>query len=960
MAMPLLYPIKHVFRNWKLFTALLIGITLAATFCAAIGVKANLAAEQTLDKQISNVLTDITFSGSFNQTTLGLAYKNVTSIDGVKSVDYVASFSLPVSTSSDNYSTSYYTQMYSFPNTSRVNDEWINKPYGGIPENYTYIVAGSALAEKVKVGDNITTIVEFYQPKYWNSSYITLNLTVAGFAELTDKGYALISNNGGGIVYYSSSAFDSVYGGSYGGGYRGDFVIVDWDNTLRKLWNTTLDSSTVNFNFAVNVDRKQLISPWNVEASIDNINTIANRIQNEVLANYLVQSSPNNILSSQLYGYQSSFQVLLINFIVVSIPVIFVAWYLGSTVSDVSFNIRRREIGLLSTKGLSSGQIQRMFLTEAVVIGLIGGALGVVGGLILNQYYAGTIDLNNLFTGQLFSPEIAIVTVIFGVILAVTSVFFSSRRASRIPAVEALRDYVPIDTKSRFRFIPWIALILGGYKIVVFALGLNISSIIYSSPGNFIISIIAGPVVAFDSIMTFFGPFLFFWGFTKVVIRDSSKFQHAASKISSVMGDLGALAAKNVRRNPARLAAMAFLIAFIIGFSVQVTGQVASQQDYIVRNVHAQVGADVTVTVVNASKGQLIMDEIMANVSGIQSATIERTLYPRIGDNYNSMQVRVINPDNWSQSAYYEDGWFNGASVDQMMKDLKTSNNTIIIDRAFAKQYGYKLYDEVGVNFDSSARKLRIVGFFGPEPRDNSGGALIDIGINSKYPTQSYFYSDYYSYVPVNLFNMTYGSDIFTLENWGTRYLIKLEPGVNGTQVAEQIRALEPTEISSVDSFDLQWQQSATQNNLGTFSNLQILDIQGLGLVFAVISASVGTALIAIVSLKERSREATLMSVRGLSFRQLVWMFLTESMAIITFSVILGVVVGVIIVYGTVTSANASLYTAQLVTQRLIYPPDALATIGTYIALIYAATIGAIIVMSSQYVTKLEKMVRSR
>jgi hypothetical protein len=83
-------------------------------------------------------------------------------------------------------------------------------------------------------------------------------------------------------------------------------------------------------------------------------------------------------------------------------------------------------------------------------------------------------------------------------------------------------------------------------------------------------------------------------------------------------------------------------------------------------------------------------------------------------------------------------------------------------------------------------------------------------------------------------------------------------------------------------------------------------------------------------------------------------------MAIITFSVILGIVVGVIIVYGTVTSANASLYSYQLVIQHLIYPPEALATLGTYIALIYAATIGAIVVMSSQYVTKLEKMVRAR
>jgi ABC-type antimicrobial peptide transport system permease subunit len=214
--------------------------------------------------------------------------------------------------------------------------------------------------------------------------------------------------------------------------------------------------------------------------------------------------------------------------------------------------------------------------------------------------------------------------------------------------------------------------------------------------------------------------------------------------------------------------------------------------------------------------------------------------------------------------------------------------------------------------------------------------------------------------VPRDLFNMSQYSGIYTVESFQTEYLISLKPGVNGTEVANQIRAVDPTEIYAVDSFDQEWQQSAQNNNIGTYSNLQILDIQGLGLVFAVISASVGTALIAIVSLKERSREATLMSVRGLSYRQLVWMFLTESMATITFSVILGAVVGVIIVYGTITSANASLYTSQLVMQRMIYPPNAIATIGTYIALIYASTIGAILIMTSQYVTKLEKMVRAR
>ena len=93
-----------------------------------------------------------------------------------------------------------------------------------------------------------------------------------------------------------------------------------------------------------------------------------------------------------------------------------------------------------------------MFLTEAVVIGLIGGLLGVIGGLILNQYYSGAVNLNSLFTSQLFSPEIAVVTVVFGVVLALFSVFFSSRRASRIPAVEALRNDLSAETNLTAKY----------------------------------------------------------------------------------------------------------------------------------------------------------------------------------------------------------------------------------------------------------------------------------------------------------------------------------------------------------------------------------------------------------------------------------------------------------------------------------------------------------------------------
>lgn len=968
--MPLMYPIKHVFRNWKLFTALLIGIALAATFFAAIGVKANLAAEQAMDKQLSSVLTDMEFTASLNQSNLALAYQNITHVDGVKKVDLVARLdSSPIRSSSDNFTNLWTPQIASFPNDSRINDEWLNKPVNGIPENYTYLIVGTNLAKQVSVGDNITTLITFPTPKYYNISTVYVNLTIAGFAELTDNGYGFLSGYGGGII--SSYTLNGVTTRdptgiiSSSGGYRSDTLIISWDNTFKKLWNTTLDSSTARITFSIGVDRKTLISPWNIQPSIDKINVIGDKIQNQIMASYFVQSSLANYLGNSLYGLQSSFSQTLVSFLVVSLPVFFVAWYLGATVSDVSFNIRRREIGLLSTKGLSSWQIQRMFLTEALVIGLVGGALGVIGGLILNQYYAGTVDLNNLLNSQIYDPTIMAVTIIFAVVLSLASVFLSSRKAARMPAVDTLRNYMPIDTnKPRQKILPLIALILGTYKIVVYILGINVQMALIqiSSTGGFYLYIVQAPIILFDVALTYIGPLLFLWGLTKLLIRDSNKFQQLASKISSLMGDLGALAAKNVRRNPARLAAIAFLIALIMGYSVQVTGQIASQQDYTLRTVQNQVGADITVSVVNATKGQLILDNIIANVSGIRNASIERSLSPSLSSNtYGStLSIRAIDPSNWSASAYYEPEWFSGVSVQQALKDLQASNNTIILDRAYAKQLNLKLYDEVAINFNSYPRTLRIIGFFGPEPSSNSGQVINYPGSFSGSKPIIYYYSPYYSFVPNNLFNVSSPfSDAYKVENFGTTLRIKLDPGVNGTDVSKQIRTLEGNELYSVSSFDETWRNSQSGNDLTTYGSIQTLDIQGLGLVFAVLSASVGTALIAVVSLKERSREATLMSVRGLSYRQLVWMFLTESMAIITFAVILGVVVGLIIVYGTVTSANAYSNTS-LVTQRLIYPAGALATIGTYIALIYGATIGTIIVMTTQYVTKLEKMVRSR
>jgi ABC-type lipoprotein release transport system permease subunit len=937
--MPLLYPIKRVFRNWKLFIALLIGIILASTFFASINIKANLAAKQALDQQLNSIITDMEFSTNLNITNVAFARENISSIDGVKKVDVVARFySVPVALPSDNYTTPQYISMASMPNSSRIYDEWLNKPVDGIKENETYLIAGTTLAEKVAIGDNISTVIEFPTPKFDNSTTFCLNLTVAGFADFTDTGYSLISGSSYFISPLAPVDVRQIYE------FKSDMMIISWENTLEKLW-VNAPNGTVYTTFSIYIDRDKLLSPWDVQASAKNVQTVADDIQNNVLANFETQGYVNNMLGNALTSFQYSFASTLFSLIVVSLPVFFVAWYLGSTVSDVSFNMRRREIGLLSTKGLSSGQIQRMFLTEALAIGVIGGVLGVVGGLILNQVFAGGFNLNTLFSPQLFSPYTMIFTVVFGMVLAILSVFWSARRAAKLPTVEALRDYMPMESDKAYRKRwPWVAFILGTYKIIVYIVGINVPQIVssLSFSGEYFIVLILTPFVALDQVLNYGGPLLFFWGITKLLIQNSLKFQQLTSKVSIVMGDLGALAAKNVRRNPARLAAVAFLIAFIIGYGVQVTGQLASEQDYVVRQVQFQVGADVTVSVINVTKAPIILESILGNVSGIKNASMECTLMRQ-----TDTVIKTIDPDSWLATAYYEEDWFSGVSMEQAFKDMKANNMTIILERRLAKQYNLQLYDTIGINFPSGPRKLKIVGFFGPEPSEAGAGFG---GISYTLPM--------WSYIPRNLFNMTTPfNDARILENFETKILLKLDAGVNGTAVAEQIRGLD-VEIYGVDSFDEQWQQSQRMGNMYTYSSLQTADIQRLGLIFVVLAASVGTVLISVVSLRERTREATLMSVRGLSYRQLVWMFLSENMAVITFSVILGVSVGLIIVYGNITSSNAVI--SALVQKHLIFSTDFIVSIASYIAMIYAATIGSILIMTRQYVTKLERMVRLR
>jgi len=624
------------------------------------------------------------------------------------------------------------------------------------------------------------------------------------------------------------------------------------------------------------------------------------------------------------------------SFFIVALPVFFVAWYVGTTVSDVSYNLRRREIGLLLTKGFSTGQLFRMFLTESVMIGIIGGLIGVGLGFLLSPIFATAVG-GELGATPVLSQEVIIVAIIFSLAITLLSTFRPSRRASNLLAVDALREYMYVEEVKPYRQRwPWVAFSLGLYKIVMFLFGINLAQVFYGRPApfaNIFLLILLAVWIMIDSVLTYIGPLLFFWGFTKIFIRGSLKFQELVTRAARFLGDLGTLATRNVQRNPARAASVAFLIALIIGYGFQTIGAVASEQDYNIRRVKADVGADISVQLTltaNASDVAKTIEE----VSGVASVTLEYSLSGTVPSQYYSRQIWAVDPEKWLSTAYYEDEWFSGNDATTAFQEMKTNNRTIILERNLANSLDKKIGDSVTLTIEGSTMQLTIVGFFGPE-------------VTQQYYIQPYEYfgGAFWSYVPTGLYESLSLS-------WypSVRVLVKLEPSADGKSITTEIRNFDDVSYVRSVAEELETYQS---NLLLTGS----LNIQRIGVVFSILAASVATGLATMVSLQERKREVSIMNARGLSFKQLVTMLLAENLAVVVFSAFLGVVVGLIVVRGNVSAYNTT-PSYSLVTHRIVFPPDTIILLSTCVILIFASAIIPVILLTKKYTSKIERIVR--
>lgn len=148
----------------------------------------------------------------------------------------------------------------------------------------------------------------------------------------------------------------------------------------------------------------------------------------------------------ELQTIQSNLQIVTIGLSLISLIILLVA---GLTIANTflaSVNERKKEIGIFRALGATRTQIQKMFLAEAAMIGLIGGISGIlialIGSAYLNQYALSTLPD---FTSKpaslfIFDPLTLFLTLLFSIILSTIFALLPATKAAHLKPVDALMN----------------------------------------------------------------------------------------------------------------------------------------------------------------------------------------------------------------------------------------------------------------------------------------------------------------------------------------------------------------------------------------------------------------------------------------------------------------------------------------------------------------------------------------
>ncbi len=491
---------------------------------------------------------------------------------------------------------------------------------------------------------------------------------------------------------------------------------------------------------------------------------------------------------------------------------------------------RLRELALLRAVGASRQQVGRSVVAEALVIGLIGSAIGLAGGIGLAFGLSALLNAFDLGlpTGSLtVLPRTVLVGLLVGLLVTVVSAYAPARRAAKIPPMEAMREEFA-STGESLRLRTGIGIVLAAAGVVLVILGAQ------KTGGH------AALTVGIGALGLIFAVLLAAPALSRPVVG-------GLGVLLRPFGPIGRMSRNNAARNPRRTAATAFALTLGLMLVTAIGMLGASAKASVSVLVDKGVKADYVLAgpqMIGVPLGA--GDAVRKSVPGVADVVGLRGVLFTIGDEqvgateFDGSPDRVINYD--------------------MIKGTSTlGDHDVMVSADEADKRGWKVGDQVSVtSLGFKKIPVKVVGIYKKTPL---------LGPLVVSPTT------YEEVMPVN-----FRTNLFMF--------VKAKPGVDLTQMRTDLEnATEQFVVVQVQD------REEFKGAQGKQINTLLAILYGL-LALAVVIAILGIVNTLALSVVERRREIGMLRAVGMQRAQVRRTIYLESMLIAVFGAIVGMLLG--------------------------------------------------------------------
>ena len=661
------YAARDVLRNRRRSVSSILGVLLAVTFVAGTFIAIDSSARATLDASLAGIPGDFSFSiytfgpNQVNYSTLEQAILELGGVVNVSVYRNLGSLAFELRNASGRVVGSYGVSQALAINPDRppilIQDSKVSGSLT-LPRGSVGLSRDVARTLAVGLGDSVRAVYAL------SDMTLGTNLTVRAIIEPTlPTGF-----NGSPPPYY-------FYGGSIA---VVDIRDADW--LLAQLNQSSTSGKT--FNGEVWIDRTAYVNPYDTVLTTRNLERMQRRLQ-AVLGSQ-GSSISDNILS-RIQDFSNRIAAQRIQFFIFSAPVVLLGVYLGAVGVDLGHAERRRELAILKTRGARRGQLLGLLLTEAVFGGLIAAVIGLAAGVLVSRLLIGIVNptpgSSPLYDSFSLSADTVLAVALESILLMAAVAYRSAKRTAGLPIIETLRYYAPGETKIHYSPRVDVILVSAGLLdyVLVWWRGGSSTNVL-----TFLVGVIPFLLLPFV-------PLMLIVGLTRLLTRGTGKvydwFSHAAKPL---VGELYHIIRRNLTRNPRRSSNVAIIIALGIAFGTFTLSTLATQDAHTVREIRAQVGADMAVQPIDSQKN---LEPNLTAVPGVAGAVLVRSFSSQ-SSNYCCPTVFGFDPKSFFAVAQPESWYFLDGNSESARNVLSTTGQ-VLISQAFFNQAFLEVGDPI-------------------------------------------------------------------------------------------------------------------------------------------------------------------------------------------------------------------------------------------------------------------------